>query len=71
MASYFIWGIPRRGRVRIGVSNASYSPLPFDADIITLVESCDVDLMKRWCRKKAKKGWSIEKLRRSCGEDPE
>ena len=66
MRKYIIGAIPERRGLRVGVSNASCYPLPFGADIITLVEFCDVDLMKRWCRKKARKGWTVEKMRRSC-----
>lgn len=65
---YAIWGIPEKKRIRIGISNACFSPFPFGAEIITLVEPCDVKLMRRWCERRAKRGWSINRMRQACGE---
>ncbi|MCF4152605.1 hypothetical protein L2W58_12440 [Dethiosulfovibrio sp. F2B] len=63
---YVIWCRREgRGGLRVGVSDARY-PIPYMADPITIVEPCDVRLMRRWLRRRAKKGWSLERLRRSC-----
>lgn len=65
---YVLWGIPGKRRVRIGVSCAQYSPIPFGADIITRVELCELSIMRRWCEKHARRGWSVAKMRSFCGE---
>ena len=62
---YVIWAMAEGRRLRIGVTNARVH-IPFPAKAITTVEPCDVHLMKQWLKKRAKKGWSLEELRRAC-----
>lgn len=61
-----VWGIQEHGRVRIGCSSAVRSPLPFAARAIARVPGCDADLMRRWCRRQAKRGWGVERMIRVC-----
>lgn len=61
-----IWGIPERNRIRIGASAAEYSLLPFGAEIIARVPECDADMMRRWAKRRAKRGWSIERMIEEC-----
>lgn len=68
MEKYVLWGIPEEKGLRIGASDLRKSPLPFGADIITRVEPCDLDIMRRWCRRRARRGWTVEKMRAFCGE---
>lgn len=69
MASeYIIWSVPCGRRVRIGASDASVSPIPFGAEPITRVESCDLRIMLRWCRRRARRGWTVEKMRAACDD---
>ncbi len=64
--TYVLWAMQEGRRMRIGVSNARYSPLPFGARAITLVEGCDLSLMLEWCRKCVKDGWPVERMRAAC-----
>lgn len=66
MCSYVLWALAEGDRLRIGASVARYSPIPFGAQAITLVEGCDLSIMRRWCERHAKRGWSVEKMRRAC-----
>jgi hypothetical protein len=65
---YVLWGIPEKKCVRIGMSDVRCPPLPFGAEIITYVEFCDLRIMRRWCERRAKRGWSINRMRQACGE---
>lgn len=67
-AEFVLWGIPEEKRLRIGVSDLRKSPLPFGADVITSVEACDLRMMRRWCERRARRKWSVEKMRTVCGE---
>lgn len=67
---YVLWGIPEEWGLRIGASDLRVSPIPFGADIITRVEACDLRVMRRWCERRAKRGWSVSKMRTFCGEPP-
>ena len=64
--TYVLWAIKRGRRLRIGASDARYSPLPFGARAITLVEGGDLCLMMEWCRKCARENWSVERMRAAC-----
>lgn len=64
--AYVLWAIQEGRGPRIGASLARYSPIPFGAQAITLVEECDLHVMRQWCEGQVKKGWSIEKLRAAC-----
>jgi hypothetical protein len=66
MREYVIWAIPETNRLRIGALRADYSPLPFGADIITKVPDTDLDMMLRWIKRRAKRGWPIAKLQAAC-----
>lgn len=66
MCDVVIWGIPERNRVRIGASVAKNSPLPFGAEIIARVAECDARMMLSWCKRKAKRGWSVERMVEAC-----
>lgn len=61
-----IWVIPEINRMRVGASRADRSPIPFGADIITRVPVCDKDMMLGWVKRRAKRGWSVEKMRGAC-----
>lgn len=61
-----IWGIQERNRVRIGQSAASYSPIPFAARVIARVPECDAGMMRRWCKRRAKRGWSVDRMIEAC-----
>lgn len=67
--TYVLWAMQEGRRIRIGASVARYAPLPFGAQAITLVEGCDLRMMCHWCRRCARKGWTVERMRRACGED--
>ncbi|NCC96629.1 MAG: hypothetical protein EOM02_07290 [Synergistales bacterium] len=62
---YVIWCRKEGGRLRVGVSDARY-PIPYMADPITIVEPCDVRLMRRWLGRRAQRGWSLDRLREAC-----
>ncbi|SMG47328.1 hypothetical protein SAMN06275492_1423 [Dethiosulfovibrio salsuginis] len=65
---YVIWCRNEgRGGLRVGVSDARY-PIPYMADPITIFEHCYVRLMRRWLGRRAKRGWSLERMREACGE---
>lgn len=64
--AYMLWALAEGGKLRIGASVARYSPIPFGAQVITLVEGCDLSIMRRWCERHARRGWSVEKLRAAC-----
>lgn len=66
MCEFVIWAIPEHGRLRIGVFRADFSPLPFGAEIITKVIEADRDMMLRWIKRRAKRGWPLEKIRAAC-----
>ena len=68
MRTYVIWATMERRRMRIGASIARHSPIPFGAQVITLVDAPDLSMMRRWCSKAAKKGLSVEQMRLACGE---
>ena len=66
MCSYVLWALNEGNGLRIGASVARYSPIPFGAQAITLVEGCDLPIMCRWCEQCVKRGWGVEKMRRAC-----
>ena len=68
MRTYVLWATKEGRRMRIGASIARYAPIPFGAQIITLVEAPDLAMMRRWCGLCVKKGWSVEQMRLACGE---
>ena len=68
MRTYVLWAIKEGRRMRIGVSIARHSPIPFGAQVITLVDAPDLSMMRRWCSRAFKKGWSVERMRAACGE---
>jgi hypothetical protein len=68
MRTYVLWALPKDRRLQIGASCSRYAPLPFAAEIITTVDAQDLRLMRRWCERRARSGWTIERLRAACGE---
>lgn len=61
-----IWGIQETNRIRIGRSIAAHSPIPFGARVIARVPECDADMMRRWCKRRAKRGWSVDRMIEAC-----
>ena len=68
MCGYVLWALDEGNGLRIGASVARYAPIPFGAQVITLVEGCDLPIMRLWCERCVKRGWSVEKMRKACGE---
>ena len=66
MCSYVLWALDEGDGLRIGASAARYAPIPFCAQVITLVEGCDLPIMRQWCERRAKRGWSVERMRKAC-----
>lgn len=66
MCEFVIWAIPEGKRLRIGVLRADCSSLPFGAAAIARVPDADLDMMLSWVKRRAKQGWSLEKLRAAC-----
>jgi hypothetical protein len=67
MCDHVIFAIEEcRGRIRIGAFPASASPLPEGAEIIARVASEDLGMMILWAKRRAKRGWSVEKIRAAC-----
>ena len=54
------------GRLRVAAFPANRSPLPFGAEIITRVAGADLGMMMLWTKRRAKRGWSIEKIKAAC-----
>jgi len=69
MRQYVLWAAKEGRCIRIGASIARSAPIPFGVQVITLVEELDLPMMRRWCRKCARKGWSVEQMRLACGEE--
>jgi hypothetical protein len=53
-------------RMRVGALPADKSPLPFGAEMITRVVGADLNMMLLWAKRRAKRGWSVEKMREAC-----
>lgn len=67
-ASYVIWAEERDGRLSVRASSARYR-LPFGVQVITTVDAVDLRSMLHWCGGRARKGWSVERMRKASGED--
>lgn len=63
--TYVLWAEGEEGRLRIGVSDARFF-LPPGVREIALIEACDIRMMRRWCERGAKLGWSVEAMREKC-----
>jgi hypothetical protein len=62
-----IFVIPERGsRLRVAASPADRSPLPFGAEIVARVADADLGIMLRWAKRRAKRGWCLEKMKAAC-----
>jgi hypothetical protein len=67
MREFVIFAVPDGGeRIRVAAYPRNRYPLPFGAEIITRVIEPDLDLMIRWAKRRAKRGWSLEKIRAAC-----
>lgn len=53
-------------RRRTGSSNASYSPIPFDAIPIIRCLECDKKFMMKWIQKRLDRNWPIDKIKAAC-----
>lgn len=67
-ASYVIWAEERDGRLKVYASNARYR-IPFGVQVITTVDAVDLKDMLHWCGDRARRGWSVERMRRASGEE--
>jgi len=66
MCGYAIWCIKGNdGKLHIGAGDA-HVRIPRGAEIITFVEACDLRIMCRWLGRRAKRGWTLDRLRKSC-----
>ena len=66
MNEVLIWVIPENNRMRVGASWAERSPIPFGVDVIARVPVCDKEMMLRWVKNRAKRGWSVQKMKEAC-----
>lgn len=66
--SYVIWAEERDGCLNVRASNARYR-LPFGVHVITTVDAVDLRSMLHWCGDRARKGWSVERMRKASGEE--
>ncbi|MDR1516258.1 MAG: hypothetical protein LBS45_11240 [Synergistaceae bacterium] len=67
MGEHVIFAIPERGnRLRIAAFPASRSPLPLGAEIIARVADADLNMMLLWAKRRAKRGWSLGKIKAAC-----
>jgi hypothetical protein len=68
MRTYVLWGlsIGDNRHIRIGASRGRDSPLPFGAEVIATVDAEDLRLMRRWCERRARRGWTVERMRSAC-----
>lgn len=61
-----IWAIPEGGSYRLGCADAAVAPIPFGAEIVVRIDRCDKELMWQWIKKRVRRGWSLDKIRRKC-----
>jgi hypothetical protein len=67
VGEHVIFAIPERGgRLRVAAFPADRSPLPFGAEIVARVADSDLRMMLLWTRRRAKRGWSLEKMKAAC-----
>ena len=67
MGEYVIFAVPEAGnRLRVGALPAHKSPLPYGAQAVTRVLSADLEMMLLWAKRRAKRGWSVEKMKAAC-----
>jgi hypothetical protein len=67
MCDFVIWAVPNtRKKYRIGASPAHKYPLPFGAEMVTRVSEADLNMMMLWMKLRARRGWSVEKMREAC-----
>jgi hypothetical protein len=67
MNEYVLFALMGPGnRLGIGALPAKESPLPFGSEIITRVCEPDLKMMLLWAKRRAKRGWSVEKIRAAC-----
>lgn len=64
-SAYVLWAERLDGRLRIGASDARYRP-PIGVQVITIVEACDLRMMRRWLERRVKRGWTVEKMKAAC-----
>jgi hypothetical protein len=66
VVEFVIWAILDGPRAKIGALPASVAPLPKGAEIVTRVAQADLNMMLLWAKRRAKRGWSVEKMRAAC-----
>ena len=62
-----IWAVRSGGRMRVGSSLASISPIPLGAIPITDCLECERRIMLKWIQKRLDRHWSIERIKDACG----
>ena len=66
MGEWVIWALKENYGVRVGAHPAHSTYIPFSAEIITRVLYAEKEMMLRWARRRARRGWSIEKMKAAC-----
>ena len=67
MREFVILAVPDGGaRPHISACSVRKYPLPFGAEVITRVVESDLDMMMSWVKRRAKNGWSINKIKAAC-----
>lgn len=64
---FVIWD-EERTRYFADVSEVVTWPPPVGARVICRIDREDRELMLQWCIKRARAGWSVQRMRRACGE---
>lgn len=62
-----IWAMRSGGRMRVGSSLASISPIPLGAVPIIDCLECERRIMLKWIQKRLDRKWSIERIKEACG----